>query len=280
MGKHPTPPCTTIFDGLHAMEYLLTCWSCLQLFLRYMGDGYGNWLPPAELTTEQSDAKWLEFKDEVNNNHGLEWEFMDLSNPVNFLDMTTMITTDGCIKTTLYEKPMALYLFIPPYPAHPNIVLIGHIFGNTLRIFHLNSDANDKTKETVIFYQRFLTCGHKHDELTPLFLNTIENARKFIAMSNGQQNATKMQKLGGFKKALLTHKTPYKTPPHKIQQLFSETVLCPPGEEPLNELVNIFNLNIPIDAMIIVNHHAPNLEDMFSYQNISTRPGPPVFSFP
>ena len=84
---------------------------------------------------------------------------------------------------------------------------------------------------------------------------------------------------GGFRKVLPTHKAPYKIPPHKIQQLFSETVLHPPGEEPLNELVDISSLKIPIDTIIIANHRVPNLWDMFSYWNISTRPGAPVSSF-
>ena len=64
----------------------MTWRSCLQLFLRYIGDGYGIYLPPVELTTEQFDEKWFKFKDEVKDNHGLEWEFTDLSNSVNFLE--------------------------------------------------------------------------------------------------------------------------------------------------------------------------------------------------
>ena len=116
-----------------------------------------------------------------------------------------MITTDGHIKTTLYEKPMALYLFIPPHPAHPNEVLTGHIFGNILRIFRLNSDANDITEDMVTFYRWFLVCGHKCDELTPLFLNAIQNTRKFIATSNGQRNTIKMQKLEAASGRLYLH---------------------------------------------------------------------------
>ena len=33
---------------------------------------------------------------------------------------------------------------------------------------------------------------------------------------------------------------------------------------------------IPIDAMIIVNHRAPNIGDMFSYRDIGRKIGPPA----
>jgi len=158
MGKPPAPPWATLFEGLHEIEYLVTWQSYLQLFKRFVDDSYGIWLPPVELTPEQSAEKWLEFKAKVNNNHGLEWEFSELSDTAQFLDLTTKIQVDGRIKTTFYKKLMALYLFIPPHSAQPNGVLTGHIFGNVLRIFHLNSDETDSIEDLVNFYQCFLSC--------------------------------------------------------------------------------------------------------------------------
>ena len=100
--------------------------------------------------------------------------------------MTTTTTADGRIKTTLCEKSMALYLFNPLHSAYPYVLLTGHIFGNTLRIFCLNSDENNITEDTVTFYRRYLAYEHTHDILTPLFPKAIENTRKFTATSNGQ----------------------------------------------------------------------------------------------
>ena len=65
----------------------------------------------------------------------------------------------------------------------------------------------------------------------------------------------------------------------QIQQLFHETVLCPPGEEPIYEIENGCGHKIPIKAMIIANHRAPNLGDKFSYRDISKRNGPPASSY-
>ena len=53
---------------------------------------------------------------------------------------------------------------------------------------------------------------------------------------------------------------------HQIQQLFSEVVVCPQGKTPLNEMDSGYNgARISIDVMIIANHRASNLGDMFSY---------------
>ena len=115
----------------------------------------------------------------------------------------------------------------------------------------------------------------------PLFLKAISNARKFIATSDKERRKMKEAKHKEATRRLYLHLEyhPQNPPASQIQQLFSETVLRPPGKEPLNKLKGGFGYNIPIDAMIIANHRAPNLGDKFSYRDISKRTGPPVSSF-
>jgi hypothetical protein len=93
---------------------------------RFIDDGFGIWLPPAELSDEEANAKWIEFKADVNDDHGLEWEFEEILNSVVFLDLRLTIDKSGNIKTTLYQKPMALHLFIPPTSMYPPGVLYIH----------------------------------------------------------------------------------------------------------------------------------------------------------
>ena len=118
-------------------------------------------------------SKWLGFQAKVNSNHGLEWEFTKRLISASFLDLSIAIITVGKIKTTLLEKPMALYLFIQLYSAHPPGVLTGHIYGNILRIFCLNSDEDVIIEDTVTFYCHFLQCGHNSDVLTSPFLKQL-----------------------------------------------------------------------------------------------------------
>ena len=58
-----------------------------------------------------------------------------------------------------YEKPMALwktimaiFLFIPSHSAHPHGILVGHIYGNLLRIFRLKSSEDDIIRDTLSFF--------------------------------------------------------------------------------------------------------------------------------
>ena len=247
--------------------------------MRFIDDIWALWIPSGEPTTDE--ANWLALQADVNNNHGLEWEFTERSLSANFLDLTTTIQVDGSIKTTLYEKPMALYLFIPPQSAHPPGVLPGHIFGNILRIFRLNSDEEDIIRDTMEFFNRFTRRGHERDVLIPLFLKAIQKARIFIAKSDGQRASEKERKKKEASRRLYLHLKfhPQNPTSNQIQQLFHETVLHPPGKKQLNEINAGHGFKVPIDAMIIAYNRAPNLGDKFSYRDISKRNGPPVSSY-
>ena len=56
-------------------------------------------------------------------------------------------------------------------------------------------------------------------------------------------------------------------------------VLEPAGKKPFNEIIGTRGAKVPVDAMIIANHRAKNLGDLFSIRNIEKKPGPPVSSY-
>ena len=56
-------------------------------------------------------------------------------------------------------------------------------------------------------------------------------------------------------------------------------VLEPAGKKPFNEIVSVRGAKVPVDTMIIANHRAKNLGDLFSIRNIDKRPAPPPVSF-
>ncbi|KAL7534021.1 hypothetical protein ACHAWF_004696, partial [Thalassiosira exigua] len=56
------------------------------------------------------------------------------------------IDDEGDLRTTLFEKKMALYLFITPNSAHPLGITAGFINGEVLRIYRLRSEEEDVTK--------------------------------------------------------------------------------------------------------------------------------------
>ena len=60
----------------------------------------------------------------IQDHYGLEWIFEEISKKVNYMYMTISIREDRIV-TSLYEKSMNLYLYIPPHSAHPPGVLTG-----------------------------------------------------------------------------------------------------------------------------------------------------------
>ena len=123
---------------------------------------------------------------------------------VNFMDLTIKIVGSR-IETTLYEKPMALYLYIPPHSAHPPGVHTGHIFGKVLRIHRLCTHQDDVNERIRVFFCRCMQLGHNASDLLPLFTQAIKNARKFMTTSTADRQAKKQRKLEEARRRVYFH---------------------------------------------------------------------------
>ena len=136
------------------------------------------------------------------------------------------------LRIVLYEKPMALYLFIPPHPAHPPGVLMSHVNGNILRIFRLNTDERDMMDDVLIFFRCFIQRGHSSEMLKPIFDKAIKNTRKFLATSQQARHANKVQKLEDACRILYLRVEfhPQNPTSSDIQQAFNECMLQPQGK--------------------------------------------------
>eukprot|EP00956_Cyclotella_meneghiniana_P012770 scaffold18171_cov42-Cyclotella_meneghiniana.AAC.1 len=98
------------------------------------------------------------------------------------MDLTITIKKDRII-TTLYEKALNLYLYIPPFSSHPRGIFTGTISGQILRIRRLctyKSDADSRIQE---FLSRLLARGHLCENLEPLFSKAEENATAYLLRS-------------------------------------------------------------------------------------------------
>ena len=93
--------------------------------------------------------------------------------------MTISIREDRIV-TSLYEKSMNLYLYIPPHSAHPPGVLTGLVSGNILRIHSLCSKQDDINLHMKQFYVRLLVRGYQLNLLIPAFTKGITVACAFI----------------------------------------------------------------------------------------------------
>ena len=99
------------------------------------------------------------------------------------MDMNIEIE-EGKIVTSLYAKPLALHLYIPPHSCHAPGLLFALISGMTLRIFQLCSREEDVDQELTLFMRRLLERGHQLEEITPKVSRAIKNAQQYLSRSD------------------------------------------------------------------------------------------------
>ena len=156
MGMSPAPPISNIFVAIHEEKEI---WEFVRqrivhFLRRFIDDGFGIWLHHPDPAVDEQ--RWNDFKNTVNNGC-LDWEFSPRSNSVIFLD-TVISIVDGRIETSLYEKPLALHLYLPPHSCHPPGVTKGLVMGEILRISYLCSQEEDTQANLCKFYRCLAMC--------------------------------------------------------------------------------------------------------------------------
>ena len=281
MGMSPAPTIANLYVAIHEasniLKYLEDELRYLRYLRRYIDDGFGIWIHNPDPTVDQ--ANWATFQAEVNSG-SLDWEFTPLSQQVVFMDMTIKIV-DGKIETSLYAKPMNLYLYIPPHSCHAPGVLSGLVFGNVLRIYQLCSRQKDIDKEIGLFMHRILDRGYNLQQITPLFAQAIENAKRYLSRSNEYRLYLKKKKASAAKRQVFYHLPYHPNNPTSatLQKLWRDHVFSPLAKTQLNHLANAGGHQVPIDRMIVCYSRAPNFGNQFSYRKICKRKGPKVSSY-
>ena len=278
MGMAPAPSIANLYVAIHEQANLLTFLTSNVLLLRrFIDDGLAIWIHDQNPATDRSN--WQAFRKAVTSG-GLDWTFTERSKTVDFMDMTISIV-DGHIDTTLFEKPLALHLYLPPHSCHAPGVTTSTVMGKVLRVFQLCSHEADIRSKLCSFFGQLLDRGHQAKQLTSLFNRAIVNAKGYLRQTPSLRERLARQREREATRRVYLH-LPYHpaNPPSKIlQQLWQNTIFSPPGEKRLNQLVNHKGAPIPVDRMIIAYSRAPNLGNMLSYRKICNRSGPKVSSY-
>jgi hypothetical protein len=271
MGTPPAPPWATCTYGLHE-EHMIPRWQdCVSFYKRFIDDVIGVWqCNPCPSTNARL---WKEFQADMNGWHGLEWVFTEPSSSVNFMDLTISIVDDGKLETTLFEKPMNLYLYIPPHSSHPRGVFTGLVFGQVLRIRRLCSKQSDADSKISEFFQRLLARGHTQESLAPLFSRAEENAKAYLARSKEEHLALCKVKWDDSHNQIFFHLQfhPEDPPSREIQKLWQEFVSNPAGETPLEDTVNFEGERVGIKKLVVAYSRPLNLKNRFSVRDILGR---------
>jgi hypothetical protein len=183
MGTPAACAYATITFGQHENNLILpTYHSQLIYYKRYIDDIFAIWLPPER----QKISTWNKFKEDLNNWGSLEWAIEEPSLSTTFLDLNLQII-GNTIKTSTYQKPMNLYLYIPPKSSHPPSCLKGLISGELRRYFFQNSTTDFQAILTK-FIWRLVNRGHTIDDLTPLLLQAASNLDRSTLTHTATEN--------------------------------------------------------------------------------------------
>ena len=213
MGAPPACDYAMIYFGIHELALQTLIEKHTAFYARYIDDGLGIWVHNPDGPTDTVD--WVNFQQQINNFGNLTWDFSTRSQSTPFLDLT--ITFDGLqIYTTLYEKPMNLYQFIPPNSAHSRAVLRGFIIGLVVRIFRLTTRHADRILATQNLFDRLLAWGYLADSLCHFLALHLKKSRTH---RHRARTSTWMKRY---------FSTPYSIPLHLPPQTFnySSTDMC------------------------------------------------------
>jgi len=185
MGTPAACAYATISFGQHENSVILNKYkNNLLYFKRYIDDIFGIWLPP----TTQGNAIWSNFKEDLNNWGSLPWVIKNPTSETNFLDLTIKIINSK-ISTTTYQKPLNLYLYLPPNSAHPPSCLKGLITGEIRRYWTQNSPEDFQSILTK-FIDRLLKRGYTLPKLTPILLKAAATLNKSHSVPSTQNTDT------------------------------------------------------------------------------------------
>lgn len=268
MGMAPAPSIANLFVAIYENAHVTTFpTSSLHFIRRFIDDGFGIWLRDSD--PQKDNTNWESFK-QIINSMGLKWEFSQRSKNVTFMDLNIHLRR-GKIFTSLYAKPLALHLYIPPSSCHAPGLTRGLITGQLYRIYKLCSHKHDIEQEISSFFNRLLERGYSLEHLIPLFLNAEQKVKDRITCEseNRLQNVPQDIRHTTDQSAFF-HLTyhPNNPPAREIQTLWRTHVQSPPSKPSLTQLTNRDGAYIPIKQLTVAYSRAPNLGNLLSCRKL------------
>jgi hypothetical protein len=261
MGTPPGCVYATLYFGIWELEIVPFFQANLPFYRRYIDDVFGIWKHHPDPIIDQQT--WMAFQASMDSYGKLEWEFSTRTKRTHFLDLDLQLTPAG-ITTKLFEKEMNLYLYLPPHSAHPPGVLRGLIIGMIKRIFRLTTAFSDKESSVITFFRRLITRGYPASIIRPIFDDAIKRA------STKRPPPTEPDL---DEKRIFLH-LPYNpgdASSSTFQRIFRSTLLQPPGEPHLPEMLSETGDPIRTNRMVVAYHRPPNLKNLLFPRRFDAR---------
>ena len=147
---------------------------------RFIDDIIGIWVG-------NHTDEWEAYKADLNNFGILTWEVGPLSREVDFLDLTLRIE-DGRIVSKTFQKPLNLYLYLPPSSSHPPGCIKGTIYGLVGRYYAQNTFRHDYIYFIQQLYRHLLDRGWDNNYVKRLILEADDAMKAKGACTNSRSS--------------------------------------------------------------------------------------------
>jgi len=177
MGTPAAPLYSILTYGIHENTTILNTFKPNLLYYKcFIDDIFGIWTENNNTinSTNIPDFSWNTFKQQINKFGSLQWNIESLTDSTTFLDLSIKIKGNKLITTT-YQKPLNLYLYIPPLSAHPSSCLKGLITGEIYRYWSQNSNTEDFINITTNFILQLTQRGHQIHQLILMLQTAAAN---------------------------------------------------------------------------------------------------------
>ena len=140
MGTSTACKLATLYFGYHERTTIIPRYSP---FLPYLSRFIDDKLGALGHGSAGSQEAFENFNRDMNNFGRLKWIVEELSDEVNFLDLTITIDPSSPHHHQNLRQAPQLHLYIPPSSAHPPGMLRGLVFGSLRRYWTQNSRIED-----------------------------------------------------------------------------------------------------------------------------------------
>jgi len=219
----------------------------------------GIWIPQEE----SPGLTWTDFKNRLNNWGVLKWTIEEPSTHTTFLDLNIDINGSSITFST-FQKPLNLYLYLPPLSAHPPGCLKGLIIGELKRYWLQNTTENFEDLVSK-FLKRLVARGHPIEKLSPIF-----NQAALILDGTSKRNSDSTNN----DRTIFIHWTyhPNGLKSNQIKGIYNQTL-----QPQLNYDKTIVALNY--DKTIVAVSRPQNLKDALTRAALTLQNGKTVQSF-
>ena len=254
MGTSAACMWATIYFAVHEMGTLQPTYGHkMLLFKRFIDDIFGIWID------DGSGDDWQDFQRETNNFGILRWEFEELSESVNFLDLTITIKHNR-ITTRTFQKALNLYQYIPPNSAHPPGMMEGIIYGLMRNYRRQNTTTQDYNIMVIKLFRRHVARGWSKATMKEYILKA---ANRLNLPQTTTIQSTAAQTLPTNKERLFIHMEyhPNDISKKSVRAIYEQ------------HCKSTFESSLGIKQTTIAYSRAPNLKDTLTKAKLHQAPG-------